>query len=128
MSPVFALIALYGLVFVLHLIVPARRVTGYVRDEATGAPLRYRLNGVRVMALTVALYFVAGATGLVPWDWLYVHRAETLATACGLGLLFTLAIVLPAARGAGSWPTCTSGGWPTRNGSRATSTPRCSCI
>lgn len=97
MSPAFALIALYGLVFVLHLIVPGRRVTGYVRDEASGAPLRYRLNGLRVMALTVALYFVAGATGLVPWDWLYVHREATLATACGLGLLFTLAIVLPAA-------------------------------
>lgn len=91
-----ALVALYGLIFVLHLIVPGRWVTGYVRDEHTGAPLRYRLNGLRVMALMVALYFIAGATGLLPWDALYLHRWEAAATACVLGLGFTAAIVLPA--------------------------------
>lgn len=96
MPPAFALVALYALVFVLHLVVPGRRVVGYVRDEATGEPLRYRLNGVRVMALVVALYAIAGATGACAWDYLYVHRWEALATACALGLAFTLAIVLPA--------------------------------
>ena len=67
----FALLALYTLIFVLHLIVPGRWVTGYVRSEHTGVRLRYRLNGLRVMGITVGLYFLAGATGLVPWDYLY---------------------------------------------------------
>ena len=42
-----------GGVFVLHALLPARLVEGYVRD-ATGAPLRYRLNGPLVFALSVA--------------------------------------------------------------------------
>jgi protein-S-isoprenylcysteine O-methyltransferase Ste14 len=91
-----AILALYALIFVLHLIVPGRWVDGYVRDER-GAPLRYRLNGLRVMAITVGLYFVGGALGLYPWDYLYLHRWEAAATACALGLIFTAAIVLPAA-------------------------------
>jgi len=93
----FALLGLYILVFVLHLIVPGRWVTGYVRDEHTGVLLRYRLNGLRVMAIVVALYLLAGATGLVAWDALYLHRWANLATACVIGLAFTAAIVLPAA-------------------------------
>ncbi len=97
MPACFALLALYILVFVLHLVVPGRWVTGYARDEVTGAPLRYRLNGLRVMVLMIALYFVAGATGLVAWDWVYLHRWDNLAAACVIGLIFTAAIVLPAA-------------------------------
>ena len=97
MPACFALLALYALIFVLHLIVPGRWVTGYVRDERTGLPLRYRLNGLRVMAITVGLYALAGAAGLIPWDYLYLHRWENLATAFVIGLLFTAAIVLPAA-------------------------------
>ncbi len=96
MPPFFALVALYGLIFVLHLIVPGRWVTGYARDERSGAPLRYRLNGLRVALLTLALYLGAGALGWIPWDYLYVHRWEALAAACALGLVFTGAIVLTA--------------------------------
>lgn len=96
MTPFFALVAVYALIFVLHLVVPARHVRGYVRD-ADGRPLRYRLNGLRVMVIVVALYLFAGATGLVAWDYLYVHRWQTLAAACTVGLLFTFAIVFTAA-------------------------------
>ena len=79
----------------LHLVVPARHVRGYVRD-ADGQPLRYRLNGLRVLAIVVALYLLAGATGLVAWDYLYIHRWQTFTAACLIGLLFTGAIVLTA--------------------------------
>ncbi|HEY0136232.1 MAG TPA: ergosterol biosynthesis protein, partial [Nannocystis sp.] len=96
MPACFALLALYTLVFVLHLIVPGRWVTGYVHHEHTGVRLRYRLNGLRVMAIMVALYFLASATGMIAWDYLYLHRWENLATACVVGLAFTAAIVLPA--------------------------------
>lgn len=90
------LVSIYALILALHLVMPARRVDGYVVDPATGRPLRYRLNGLRVMIASVLLYVLAGATGALPWDYLYVHRWTTLATACALGLGFTMAIVLTA--------------------------------
>jgi protein-S-isoprenylcysteine O-methyltransferase Ste14 len=85
-----------AVVLALHRVVPARWVDGYVRDERTGRPLRYRLNGLRVFVLTVALFGGAAHLGLVPWDFFWTHRWEGLAGACTLGLLFTFAIVLTA--------------------------------
>lgn len=90
-----AILALYALIFVLHLIVPGRWVDGYVQDER-GQPLRYRLNGLRVMAITIGLYLLGGLAGLYPWDYLYLHRWESALTACALGLAFTAAIVFTA--------------------------------
>jgi len=84
-------------VLVLHLAVPARRTPGYVTDEA-GAPLRYRLNGLVVCLLTVGLWALACRRGLLAWDFFYAHRWQAAASACALGLVFTLAIVLPAPR------------------------------
>jgi protein-S-isoprenylcysteine O-methyltransferase Ste14 len=94
LSGVLALLAIYAAVFVLYLIVPGRWVDGYVTDSS-GRTLRYRLNGLIVFFLSVALYFAAGHFRLVAWDFLYVHRWDTLAAAFVLGLLFTVAIVLP---------------------------------
>jgi protein-S-isoprenylcysteine O-methyltransferase Ste14 len=88
----------YALVLGLHLVVPARRIAGYVKDEVTGAPLEYRLNGLRVLAVVVALWAGACASGLIPWDLFYVERWSMAAGACAVGLLFTLAVVLPAPR------------------------------
>ncbi|MEO7328731.1 MAG: ergosterol biosynthesis protein [Minicystis sp.] len=89
-------LAVYALVLLLHLIVPARWTDGYVRSPTTGNPLRYRLNGLRVFVVVLALYAGACGAGLVPWDIFYVHRWESAAGACALGLIFTLLIVLPA--------------------------------
>src|SRR6185312_14218198 len=82
----------YALVLALHLVVPARRVDGYVRDAATDRPLRYRLNGLAVAAITVALYVLAARRGLVAWDLFWTWRWHAAAGACVLGLVFTLAI------------------------------------
>ena len=92
----FAPWAIYAGILLLHLALPARRVTGYVVDEGSGEPLRYRLNGLRVLFVTMGLWIAAGASGWMPWDWLYVHRWEGLAGACALGLLFSFALVLGA--------------------------------
>ena len=86
----------YALVLALHLLVPARWTDGYVLDPATGKPLRYRLNGLRVHFIVLALYVGACWRGLVPWDFFFVHRWEAAAGACAIGLLFTLWIVLTA--------------------------------
>lgn len=90
------LLSIYAVIFGLHVALPGRWVDGYVVDASTGRRLRYRLNGLRVMAASVLLWALAGALGLVPWNYLYVHRWTTLATACALGLAFTAAIVLTA--------------------------------
>lgn len=85
----------YALILGLHLALPARRVVGYVRDEATGKLLEYRLNGPLVLALMVLLWVTLGATEVLGWDWLYRHRWSGLAGSCVLGVLFSLAMVLP---------------------------------
>ena len=43
----------YALVMLLHLIVPARTVDGYVINPDTQKPYRYRLNGLAVFVLTI---------------------------------------------------------------------------
>jgi protein-S-isoprenylcysteine O-methyltransferase Ste14 len=88
-------VVIYAWVLGLHLLVPARWVDGYVRD-ANGKPLRYRLNGLRVFLLTIGAWAGACALGWLRWDLFYLHRWELAAGACALGLIFTLAIVLPA--------------------------------
>jgi delta14-sterol reductase len=88
----------YVLVLGLHLAVPARWTDGYVRDPATGKPLRYRLNGLRVLVAALALWALACWRGLLPWDLFYTERWSMAAGACVAGIVFTLAIVLPAPR------------------------------
>jgi protein-S-isoprenylcysteine O-methyltransferase Ste14 len=87
---------IYGLVLALHLVLPARTVDGYVRDARTGRPLRYRLNGLLVLATTVALWALAARSGWRAPDWLYHHRWSGFAGACTIGLAFTVAVVAPA--------------------------------
>ncbi len=91
-------LAVFALVLALHLVVPARHVAGYVKDPITGAPLRYRLNGLRVFAIVVGLWALAAWRGLIPWSLFYENRWAMAAGACVTGLVFTLAIVLPAPR------------------------------
>jgi protein-S-isoprenylcysteine O-methyltransferase Ste14 len=89
-------LVVYAVVTLLHLVVPARHVDGYVIDPATSKPYRYRLNGLVVYALTLALWAGACASGWLAWDFFWTTRWEGLASACVLGLLFTFAIVLSA--------------------------------
>ncbi len=96
MSPLFWPALIYLFVGLLHLLVPARWVDGYLVDAATGSKLRYRLNGLKVAVLTVVCWAAACRAGWLAWDAFYLHRYEMTAGACLLGLLFTLAIVLPA--------------------------------
>ena len=65
----------HGLVFLLHLVLPARGVEGYVRDAA-GNRLRYRLNGLLVLGVVLALAFAAVRAGDSLWvavDWHAAH-------------------------------------------------------
>ena len=78
-----------------QLILPARRVTGYVVNPETGEPRNYRLNGVLVFVIAVIVW-ATEITGM-PRDWFYrsaiysVARRDRL-----LPHLFTLGGVQPA--------------------------------
>ena len=89
-------ICVYALVTLLHLIVPARTVDGYVISPVTREPYRYRLNGLAVFVLTMGLWALACSSGLLAWDFFWTTRWEGLAGACVFGLLFTLSVVLTA--------------------------------
>jgi hypothetical protein len=65
---------IYGLILILHLLLPARTIAGYVRDARTAAPLSYRLNGLPVVATTALLWALAVRSGLLCPEWLYHHR------------------------------------------------------
>lgn len=79
----------------LHAILPARRIKGYVRHEKSNKVLEYRINGLAVLILSILIWFILGRTGLMPFDWLYTVRWYSLAGAVTLGLGFSLIIVLP---------------------------------
>jgi Ergosterol biosynthesis ERG4/ERG24 family len=92
----FAPLCVYAVVTLLHLAVPARSVDGYVLDPETAKPLRYRLNGLIVFMLMIALWALICSSSLLSWDFFWTTRWEGLIGACVLGILFTLGIVLPA--------------------------------
>ena len=86
--------AAYALITLLHIVLPARKMKGYVIDEKTGKVLNYRLNGIIVLALSVIIWFLLGYFKLVPYSWLYQARWASLAGAVTIGLLYSFIIVL----------------------------------
>ena len=63
----FTPLIIFAVFFVLQIVLPARRVTGYVKDRDTGEPLNYRLNGLLVFVIVELVW----ALGLIPRDWFY---------------------------------------------------------
>ncbi len=89
-------LGIYGFILLAHLLFPARKVTGYVTHETTGERLTYRLNGLLVLAVTLATAVALVRLDVVPAEFLWTHRWSALAGACLLGLIFTCSIVLTA--------------------------------
>jgi delta14-sterol reductase len=90
---VLAPVLIFGLIFLLNLLLPGRWVNGYVTREGTEEKLRYRLNGLTVFILIVLIWYLLGRFSLVPFDWLYRFRWYGVAGACVSGLIFSLVIV-----------------------------------
>ena len=99
LTPWFICVVLLG----LSALLPARHVTGYVRDERTGQLLEYRLNGLVVFGVTVGLWLLAGYSGVMPWDWLWTHRWSGATGALGLGIAASVAVVVTAPGRGGSF-------------------------
>ncbi len=90
----FAPLLIYALIFILAIAQPGRWVTGYVTKSNSSQKLRYRLNGLPVFFIMVAIWLLLGYKNIVRWDWLYLHRWQSLTGAAIFGLIFSLAIVL----------------------------------
>jgi len=86
--------AAYAIITLLHIILPARKIKGYVRNEKTGELLNYRINGILVLPSSMLIWFLLGFFDIVPFDWLYQGRWASFAGAVVIGLVFSFAIVL----------------------------------
>ena len=104
MSGFLAPVIICAALLALHVVLPARRVTGYVTDPATGGPYEYRLNGLLVLAAATGGALAAGATGWLPWGWLHTHAWWGAAGATALGALATLWLVFAPPRRAVAEP------------------------
>ncbi len=93
----------YVVITLLHVAIPARRVNGYVKDDATGEVRKYRLNGRYVLAASVILWFLLGYFNIVPYVWLYETRWLGLIGACVIGLAYSFFVVLRVPPNRGSF-------------------------
>ncbi|MEX1308002.1 MAG: hypothetical protein AB1Z19_05710 [Eubacteriales bacterium] len=83
----------YAGITLLHMIIPAKKVKGYVKNETTGEVLNYRINGKIVLIISMVIWFLLGYFNLVPYTWLYETRWLGLIGAVVIGLIFSLLIV-----------------------------------
>ena len=51
----FTPLAVFAAFFVVQFVLPGRRVTGYVINPETGEPRNYKLNGILVLAIAIAV-------------------------------------------------------------------------
>ena len=65
----FTPLAIFVVFFVAQFILPARRVPGYVIDAETGEPRNYRLNGILVFVIAIAVWWFE--VGGLERDWFY---------------------------------------------------------
>ena len=86
----------YAGITLLHVIIPAKKMKGYVKNEKTGVIMNYRLNGIFVLAVSVIIWFLLGYFKIVPFEWLYQVRWASLAGALFIGFIFSLVIVFRA--------------------------------
>lgn len=84
----------YIIITLLHLIIPVKRIRGYVKNEITGEVMHYRINGIIVLVLCILIWFLLGFFNVVPYVWLYETRWLGLIGAVVIGLAFSLSIVL----------------------------------
>ena len=75
----FSPLAIFAVFAVAQIVLPARRVPGYVVNAETGEPRNYRLNGLLIFAIALIVW-ASEVTGM-PRDWFY--RASVYAVAGG---------------------------------------------
>jgi len=84
----------YAVITLLHIIFPTKKIKGYVKHEKTGEILNYRINGKFVLPASILIWFGLGYFDIVPYEWLYFTRWESVITAVVMGLIFSFILVL----------------------------------
>ena len=93
----FTPLIVFAAFFVVQLILPGRRVPGYVINPDTGEPRSYRLNGILVFAIALIVW-ATEVTGM-PRDWFYRSSVYAVAGGTVFATIFTvLAVYIPAKR------------------------------
>ena len=95
----------------VQLLLPGRRVPGYVTDSGTGEPRNYRLNGLLVFALAEVVWALE-LTGM-PREWFY--RSSIYQVAGGTVLCLVLALLAVFGRGRGRIERPFTALWEGRN-------------
>ena len=85
----FTPLVIFAVFFLAQLILPGRRVPGYVINPETGTPRKYRLNGLLVFAVALIVWALE-LTGM-PRDWFY--RSSIYAVAGGTVVTTIFAIL-----------------------------------
>ena len=93
----FAPPVIFAVFFLAQIILPARRVPGYVINPETGAPRNYRLNGlpVFIIALVVWAFELTG----MPRDWFYRSSIYAVAGGTVVATILTVIAVFSQPRG-----------------------------
>ena len=81
-------LVIFAILLALHVVIPAWRVNGYIKDEATGGLAKYRLNGIAVLALAILIWGLE-LTGTT-LDWLWHAKYWSILAAFLLSILVTL--------------------------------------
>ncbi|MBN2558700.1 MAG: DUF1295 domain-containing protein [Clostridia bacterium] len=84
----------YMVITLLHILIPVKKIKGYVKNEITGEVMNYRVNGKFVLMASILIWFLLGFFDLVPYIWLYETRWLGLVGAVVIGLAYSLNIVL----------------------------------
>ena len=90
-------LAVFAVFFLAQIILPARRVPGYVVNPDTGEPRNYRLNGLLVFGIAVVVWAFE-LTGM-PRDWFYRSAIYAVAGGTVFCLLFSLFAVFSQPQG-----------------------------
>ena len=93
LTPLFVMAAF----FVLQMVIPGKRVPGYVIDAETGQPRSYRLNGLAVFLVAQVLWWFE-LTGM-PRDWFYRSSLYAVAGGTVLAVVMTLIAVFSQPEG-----------------------------
>ncbi len=84
----FTPLAIFAVFFVAQLVLPARRVPGYVVNPATGEPRNYRLNGLLIFGIALVVWAFE-LTGM-PRDWFYRSSVYAVAGGTVFTAIFTI--------------------------------------
>lgn len=84
----------YVVITLLHIIIPVKRIKGYVKNEITDELMNYRINGKFVLLSSILIWFLLGYFNIVPYVWLYETRWLGFIGAVAIGLIYSFYIVL----------------------------------